>query len=96
MGTVTFLDGTAVLGTAALDATGTAVFVTQTLAGGQHNITASYPGDAITTASVSNPITEVILDYIFQALPGSLTIQGGQSGTTTLNVIPLGGYSQAV
>jgi Bacterial Ig-like domain (group 3) len=95
-GTVTFLDGTAVLGTAALDATGAAVFVTQTLAGGQHNITASYPGDAITTASVSNPITEVILDYIFQALPGSLTIQGGQSGTATLNVIPLEGYSQAV
>ena len=95
-GTVTFLDGTAVLGTAALDATGTAVFVTKTLAGGQHNITASYPGDAITTASVSSPITEVILDYIFQALPGSLTIQGGQSGTAALNVIPLGGYSQAV
>ena len=95
-GTVTFLDGTAVLGTAALDATGTAVFVTQTLSGGQHSITASYPGNAITTAAVSSPITEAILDYIFQALPGSLTIQGGQSGTATLNVIPLGGYSQAV
>jgi hypothetical protein len=95
-GTVTFLDGNTVLGTAALDATGTAVLTTSTLTGGQHNITASYSGDAVTSASVSSPITEVILDYIFQALPGSLTIQGGQSGTATLNVIPLGGYSQAV
>ena len=75
---------------------GTAVLVTSTLTGGQHSITASYPGDAITTPSVSSPITEVILDYIFQALPGNLTIQGGQSGTAALNVIPLGGYSQAV
>ena len=95
-GTVTFLYGTAVLGTAALDVTGSAVLATSTLTGGQHNITASYPGDGVTSASVSSPITEVILDYIFQALPGNLTIQGGQSGTATLNVIPLGGYSQAV
>jgi hypothetical protein len=95
-GTVTFLDGSATLGTATLDATGTAVLVTNTLAGGQHNLTASYPGDGIITASVSNPITEAISDYVFQALPATLNIPSGQSGTATLNLIPLGGFAQTV
>lgn len=95
-GNITFLDGATVLGTAALDNTGTAVFVTTTLAGGQHTLTASYPGDNFISGSVSAPITEAISDYVFQALPGSLTIQGGQSGTVTLNVVPLGGFSQAL
>jgi hypothetical protein len=95
-GTITFLDGSATLGTATLDATGTAVLVTNTLAGGQHNLTASYPGDGIITASVSNPITEAISDYVFQALPATLNIPSGQSGTATLNLIPLGGFAQTV
>jgi hypothetical protein len=95
-GTVTFFDGSVLLGTAALDGTGTAVFVTTKLAGGQHSLTASYPGDGVITASVSGPITESISDYVFQALPANLTIANGQSGTATLNVIPLGGFSQAL
>ena len=95
-GSVTFLDGSAILGTAALDATGTAVFVTTTLAGGSHTLTASYPGDGVTTAGVSSPIIEAISDYVFQALPTTLDIQSGQSGTATLNLIPLGGFSQTV
>lgn len=84
------------MGTATLDATGTAVFATKTLAGGQHNLTASYPGDSVITASVSSPITEAISDYVFQALPATLNIQAGQSGTATLNLIPLGGFAQTV
>ncbi len=95
-GTVTFLDGAAVLGTAVLDVNGNAIFVTNTLAGGQHNLTASYPGDSVLTASVSSPITVAIADYVFQALPPNLSIQDGQSGTATLNVIPLGGFAQVI
>ncbi len=95
-GLVTFLDGSTILGTAALDVTGTAVFAIKTLAGGQHNLTASYPGDAVITASVSSPVTVSISDYVFQALPATLTIKSGQSGSATLNVIPLGGFSQAM
>jgi hypothetical protein len=70
--------------------------VIKTLSGGPHNLTASYPGDAVLTPSVSAPITEMITDYIFQALPATLTIQEGQTGTATLNIIPLGGFSQPV
>jgi Pro-kumamolisin, activation domain/Bacterial Ig-like domain (group 3) len=94
-GTITFLDGAAPIGTGVLDSTGTATLVIKTLTGGPHNLTASYPGDSVLTPSVSTPITEMISDYIFQA-PASLTIQDGQTGTATLNIIPLGGFSQPV
>ena len=95
-GMITFLDGTTSIGTAVLDSTGTATFVTKALSGGIHTLTASYPGDTVLTSSVSAPITETISDYIFQALPATLTIQDGKTGTATLNIIPLGGFSQPV
>ncbi len=94
-GTVTFLDGTTTIGTAVLDPTGTATLIIKTLSGGPHILTASYPGDTVLTPSVSAAITEMITDYIFQA-PGSLTIQDGQTGTATLNIIPLGGFTLPV
>ena len=44
-GTVSFLDGSVLLGTAPLDATGKAVFTTSALAVGTHSITVTYNGD---------------------------------------------------
>jgi len=44
-GTVTFRDGTVDIGTAALNASGQAVFTTASLAIGAHNIRATYNGD---------------------------------------------------
>jgi hypothetical protein len=57
-GTVTFLDGTTIIGTQLLSAsqqsgTATAQFQTAALAVGTHSITASYSGDANTMPSVS-------------------------------------------
>jgi len=53
-GTVTFKDGTAVLGTGAINAANhEATFTTSKLAVGTHNITASYPGNGSYTASAS-------------------------------------------
>ena len=68
-GKVTFLDGAIVIGSAALDSTGTANFVTTTLSAGTHNISASFPGDSVLTPSVSAPITEQISDYMVQVFP---------------------------
>ena len=45
-GSVTFLDGTATIGTGALNANGIATFTTSTLAVGTHPVTASYAGDS--------------------------------------------------
>jgi len=59
-GTVTFLDGSASIGTGTLNAAGVATFSTTTLTAGTHSITASYAGDANYAASVSNAVSEVI------------------------------------
>src|SRR6202044_2342550 len=52
-GTVSFKDGTAVIGTASLDGTGTATFTIATLAVGSPSISASYGGDGNNNTSVS-------------------------------------------
>jgi uncharacterized repeat protein (TIGR01451 family) len=59
-GTVTFMDGSAVLGTTALDANGAAAFTTSTLAVGNHTITAAYSGGGILAATASNAVVESI------------------------------------
>ncbi len=55
-GTVTFLDGSTVLGTGAVDGTGKATFQTTALTGGSHSITATYDGDTLYLGSVSTAL----------------------------------------
>jgi parallel beta-helix repeat protein len=59
-GTVTFLDGSTVLGTAPLNGTAIATFMTSFLFVGSHSITATYPGDFNFDDATSNIVTEVI------------------------------------
>ncbi len=72
-GAVTFLNGTATVGTAKLGATGLATF-TGTLASGTYNITASYPGDTAFAASISGST--------------QLTVSAASATTTTETVTP--------
>lgn len=95
-GTVTFLSGTAIIGTAKLDATGTATLVSTTVPPGSDSITASYSGDSVLNPSVSAPILDSVSDYVLQALPASLTVKSGQPGSVSVNLIPLGGFAQLV
>jgi YVTN family beta-propeller protein len=53
-GTVTFLDGTTTLGTAALNGAATATFSTSSLSAASHSITATYGGDANFTGSTTS------------------------------------------
>jgi hypothetical protein len=57
---VTFKDGTSVLGTATLNAAGTAVFQTSSLAVGTHAITVSFAGNTNLKASSSTALSEVV------------------------------------
>jgi Pro-kumamolisin, activation domain/Bacterial Ig-like domain (group 3) len=95
-GSVAFLDGANTIGTVKLDGTGTANLAISTLAAGTHTLSASYAGDAVLTASTGGPITEMIADYTVQSQPANLTLSAGQSGSATINVIPLGGSTQTV
>lgn len=56
-GTVTFYDGTSVLGTAQPSGSGVATFNTTSLAAGNHTLGATYSGDANYAASSANPVT---------------------------------------
>jgi len=58
-GSVTFKDGSTVLGTVALDASG-AARLTTALAAGSHTITATYGGDAANSPSTSPPLTQQV------------------------------------
>ena len=68
-GSVTFSDGGTILGTFALDGSGSATLTTSALAIGAHSITAAYSGDtglqAATSAAASVPVardgTEIML-----------------------------------
>lgn len=70
-GTVSFYDGAIPLGTATLDATGTAMVTTSALALGSHNITASYAGNANFNGSVSPVFVQRVLPPVVAT---SLTI----------------------
>lgn len=59
-GTVTFLDGSTILGTAPLNGSAVASFMTSFLFVGAHSITATYPGDYNFDDATSNIVTEVI------------------------------------
>jgi hypothetical protein len=72
-GTVTFLDGTTVLGTASLTANGgvavslttnaNAALLTSNLAMGTHQIVAIYSGDGTFAASTSAPANDIVEDF---------------------------------
>jgi hypothetical protein len=95
-GTVTFGDGSATLGTAKLDPTGTATLVVKNFAAGVHNISANYSGDTVLQASSGGPVTEMVADFALQTAPSTLILATGQSGSATLNIVPIGGSTQAL
>jgi hypothetical protein len=86
-GTVTFKDGSTVLGTATLSA-GSATFSTHTLTVGGHAITVSYGGDSNFTGGTSPTLTETVnQDPTTTTLTSSLNPSApGQSVTFTATV----------
>src|SRR5207302_6466842 len=59
-GSVTFQEGSTSLGTATVDATGSAQLTLSTLAAGSHSVSATYGGDANFTGSTSLAVVEVV------------------------------------
>ncbi len=102
-GSITFMNGKTVLGTAPLNASGTATFNTATLAAGPntsqlgqtYNITAVYSGDtnfASTTSAVS-AIEIVQPSALITADPPAITTKAGTPVQSTLTITPLEGYA---
>jgi len=94
-GTVTFLDGTTVIGTGTLSASGSgasaiAKLTLTTLPAGSQSITAVYAGDTNNQASTSAAVGEVVEDFSVTAnAPASATIEPGTSATYSITVSPV-------
>ncbi|MEO6981590.1 MAG: Ig-like domain-containing protein, partial [Edaphobacter sp.] len=102
-GTVTFLDGGAVLGMAALNAAGAAVLSTSGLSVGNHAVTASYGGDASAVASVSPVLNETVdsasisgQDPFSITVTGSTTVGVGRMTNLLVTVTPRQGFAEPV
>jgi len=92
-GTVTFLDGSTVLGSSAVSG-GAATLSVATLALGAHTMTATYSGDANFLGGTSNTVTETVLDLGLTLASGSTasqTVSAGGMATYTLAISPTGG-----
>ena len=91
-GTVSFLDGTTVLGSGTITA-GVATLTTSSLAAGSHSITAVYSGDANFVTITSTVLTQAVDDFSLSIPSGdvtSLTLLPGHSGVYTLSMSPVG------
>jgi sugar lactone lactonase YvrE/predicted secreted protein len=95
-GTVTFKDGSSIIGVSTLNGAGVATLTTSALSAGTHLITAAYAGDGNNTASVSSVYTQTVQQATTQtvltlnsntanygsSLPMSATVTG-TGGTPT-------------
>ncbi len=98
-GSLSFLDGTIVLGTATLNSSGVGTLSVSTLALGTHSLTALYIGSGVFAQSVSG-VTQVVVvlapDYSVAASPTTLTIVHGKSGSVEFTVTPINNYQGAI
>jgi hypothetical protein len=97
-GSVTFYNGSGALGTATLGAAGTASLTTTFAAPGTDTLTASYAGGGAVTGSVSAAVTETVVTPTVTAnvSPSTLTVAPGSSGTLTVTLTTVGGYTGTV
>jgi hypothetical protein len=97
-GAVSFYDGTTLLGTGGLNASGLATFITSSLATGSHSITASYNGDTNDSASAtSSVLSETVVDFTITSSGSTAqTILPGGAGTYTYNVTLTSGVTLPV
>ena len=90
-GTVTFKDGSAVLATISLDASGSATYTSSALTAGAHSLVAIYNGSDSYTSSPSSTLTFAVAQATTQTtLTGSTsTPAAGQLVTFTATIAPV-------
>lgn len=97
-GTITFMNGTATLGTAAVGASGTATLSINP-ASGTYIITAHYSGDAVNAPSVSNAVTVNVAqatEFTIALNPTSVSIPTTDSTVVTINLASENGFTDKI
>ena len=87
-GTVSFYDGTTLLGTSSLDGSATAVLQVSTLNAGTHPLTATYNGDVNFAASTSPPVTLTVTQLTRPGGGASLIVRVNDASRTTAEANP--------
>lgn len=97
-GSVSFMAGSTVLGTAPVNTSGAAVLTSTTLPQGTYAITAVYSGDAGFATSTSNAVTVAILAPQFNVSGAPATLNVSTSGFTSTSFVltPISGYTGSV
>lgn len=97
-GTVSFYDGTMLLGTSALNGAQTATLSISTLAVGTHNVTAVYSGDTANNTSTSAVLPEVVQPNTFTLTvnPTALNLIIGQAAPITVTITDNGNFNEPV
>jgi sugar lactone lactonase YvrE len=97
LGTVSFYNGSTLLGTASVNSSGVATFTSSTLATGALSMTAAYSGNAGSSASTSSVFTEAVNStYTVTAPPAPVTVAEGGSAEIDVTVPPVGGAFENV
>jgi hypothetical protein len=86
------------LGSATLDATGTATLSTASLPAGTHMLVASYGGDGVYAANQSSTVAVSVVapDFTVSIPNGPVTVQAGQPATYIINIGALAGFNGTV
>jgi hypothetical protein len=97
-GTVTFFDGSAILGAGSINGAGQASLTTSALALGTHVLTASYPAGSTFGGATSNAVQENILPASFTLAlsPSTITLSAGQQASTTVQLSSVGLFAGPV
>lgn len=99
-GTITFKNGGATLGTGTLDNTGKATLSgVQFTTAAMYSLSAVYGGDSSFTGSTSAVVSESITgtpDFTITVNPNTLNIGLGGTGSATITVTPLNGFTGSV
>lgn len=96
-GTVVFMNGTTVVGTATLDSNGVGTLIPD-LAPATYNITAQYSGDLVHSASTSGAIkiSGVPSGFGITVNPASVSVAASQNTTITVNVSSNNGFADNI
>ena len=98
-GTVSFCDGSVLLGTGTLSSSGQATLVTSSLAAGTYPLTAVFPATGLFATSTSAVVQEVILTstptstFTLALAPSTLTVVSGHQGSVAILLTSVGAFT---
>jgi len=97
-GTVTFMSGTTVLGSATLNSSGVATLTPNLTAGVNYTIVANYSGDAdhSPSSSLSVSVSGTPTLYTLSVSPASVTMQTSQNATVNVNLTSNGTFTDTI